>query len=211
MAAIIEHDRRRADILKNALAVFTEEGYSGATFQKIAERSGITRTTLYHYFGDKREIFFYAIKSFMDKIEDNLQEAMKRNFTSCAAQLKAVMESIISTCSEQQRLLAVILAYLLQIQKDGSDPEDRIKRRTMRWRHIFSSIIIEGQKRGEFTNAATVKDANTLFYALLESVVFHIAALETFDIKRVTGAVDLAISLLSAGGNSGNKALSHGP
>ena len=210
MAGIVEHDRRRADILKNALAVFTEDGYSGTTFQKIAEKSGITRTTLYHYFRDKREIFFYAIKSFMDKIESNVQEAMKRNFTSCAAQLKAVMESIIGTCYEQQKLLAVILAYLLQLQKEGEDVEDSIKRRTLRWRHIFSSIIIEGQKRGEFTRKATVKDANTLFYALLESMVFHIALLKTFDTKRVSGAVDLAISLLLAGGDSSNKAASDG-
>ena len=206
----MQQERRRADILKNALEVFTEDGYSGATFQKIAEKSGITRTTLYHYFKDKREIFFYAIKSFLDKVEGNLQEAMKRNFTSCAAQLKAVMESIIGICREHQRLLAVILAYLLQIQKEGKDTEDKIRRRTLRWRHIFSSIIIEGKKRGEFARAATVKDANSLFYSLLESAVFHIAVLETFDMQRVAGAVDLAISLLSAGGDSGNKALPHG-
>ena len=210
MAGIVEHDRRRADILKNALAVFTEEGYAGTTFQKIAERSGITRTTLYHYFGDKREIFFYAIKSFMDKVEENVQEAMARNFASCAAQLKAVMEAILGICREHQRLLAVLLAYLLQIQKDGSDAEDKIRRRTLRWRHIFSSIIIEGKKRGEFASSVAVKDANSLFYALIESAVFHIAVLETFDTKRVSGAADLAISLLSAGGDSGNKALSHG-
>ncbi len=210
MANVIEYEKRRADILEKALAVFTEEGYSGATFQKIAERSCITRTTLYHYFKDKREIFLNAIKSVMDNVEENLQEVMKSNFSSCAAQLKAVMDTIINTCSEHQRLLAVILAYLLQVQKEGKDPEDKIRRRTLRWRHIFSRIIIEGQRRGEFTNTAAVKDANSLFYTLLESAVFHIAVLNTFDIKRVSGAVDLAVSLLSSGGGSSNKPLANG-
>ena len=206
----MEQERRRADILKNALAVFTEKGYSGTTFQEIAKKSGVTRATLYHYFKDKQEIFLYAIDSFLDKVEANLQEAMKRNFASCAAQLKAVMESIIGTCREQQRLLAVILAYLLQLEKDGNDADDKIRRRTLRWRHIFSGIIIEGKKRGEFSNAASVKDANTLFYALLESAVLHIAAFDTFDAKRERDAVNLAVSLLSGGGDSGNKALPDG-
>jgi len=46
MAIVVEHEKRRFEILQRALDVFTEEGYEDATFQKIADRCGITRTTL---------------------------------------------------------------------------------------------------------------------------------------------------------------------
>ena len=210
MTTIMQREMRRADILEKALAVFAEDGFSGATFQKIAQRCGVTRTTLYHYFNDKREIFLNTIKRFMDKVEEGIQEAMRCNLGSCAAQLKAVLLSIMGICCEHQKLLAAILDYLLQLQKEGNDTEDKIRRRTLRWRHIFSRIIIEGKKRGEFAATVAVKDANSLFYSLLESAVLHIAAFNSCDIKRLAGAADLAVSLLSAGGGSGDKALSDG-
>ena len=47
MAIIVEHDKRKREILDKALDVFIEEGYEDATFQKIADKCGITRTTLY--------------------------------------------------------------------------------------------------------------------------------------------------------------------
>ncbi len=46
MAIIVEHDKRKHTILDKALDVFVDEGYEDATFQKIADRCGITRTTL---------------------------------------------------------------------------------------------------------------------------------------------------------------------
>ena len=61
MAIVVEHDKRKQEILQKSLDVFIEEGYEDATFQKIADRCGITRTTLYIYFKNKHEIFLGSI------------------------------------------------------------------------------------------------------------------------------------------------------
>ena len=52
MAIIVEHEKRKHQILDRALDIFMEEGYENVTFQKIADRCGITRTTLYIYFNN---------------------------------------------------------------------------------------------------------------------------------------------------------------
>jgi len=69
LSITIEHDKRKREILEKALDVFIDEGYEDTTFQKIAERCGITRTILYLYFKNKREIFTFSIKLFMEKLE----------------------------------------------------------------------------------------------------------------------------------------------
>ena len=46
MGIVIDHEKRKKVILKKALDVIIDEGYEDATFQKIADRCGITRTTL---------------------------------------------------------------------------------------------------------------------------------------------------------------------
>ncbi|MBQ2528708.1 MAG: TetR family transcriptional regulator, partial [Treponema sp.] len=42
MAVVVEHEKRKHEILGKALDLFIEEGYEDVTFQKIADRCGIT-------------------------------------------------------------------------------------------------------------------------------------------------------------------------
>lgn len=44
-------------ILDAALAVFSEAGYSGASMDLIAVRAGVSKPTLYQYFGNKQSLF----------------------------------------------------------------------------------------------------------------------------------------------------------
>jgi AcrR family transcriptional regulator len=74
MSIVVEHDKRRKEILEKALAVFMDDGFDGATFQRIADRCNITRTTLYIYFKNKKEIFNYSIKQLLVKVEENINK-----------------------------------------------------------------------------------------------------------------------------------------
>ena len=74
MAIIVEHDKRRKEILEKSLEVFASEGYEDVTFQKIADRCGITRTTLYIYFNNKRDIFLGSLKQVLSEMEFSIKE-----------------------------------------------------------------------------------------------------------------------------------------
>ncbi len=43
----------REEILKRALTLFASRGYDGVGVQEIVEAAGVTKPTLYHYFGSK--------------------------------------------------------------------------------------------------------------------------------------------------------------
>lgn len=48
----------RGRLLQAAVALFAERGYEATTAAQIAERAGLTKTTLFRHFADKREILF---------------------------------------------------------------------------------------------------------------------------------------------------------
>jgi len=50
-------DRTRNRILAAALAEFAARGFSGARVDAIAKRAAINKRMLYHYFGDKAQLF----------------------------------------------------------------------------------------------------------------------------------------------------------
>jgi TetR/AcrR family transcriptional repressor of mexJK operon len=48
---------KQEQILRGAAAVFAENGYEGASMSRIAARAGVSKGTLYNYFGGKAEMF----------------------------------------------------------------------------------------------------------------------------------------------------------
>jgi len=196
MGIVVDHEQRKTVILKKALDVIIEEGYEDATFQKIADRCGITRTTLYIYFKNKREIFLWSIKQLTEGLEIALQDIIGDTSRSCKERLLAVLEGIVHGCIENRQLFQVILAYLIQVQKTGKNPGDRVRRRIVRLRHLLSTLLIEGKKNGEF-KSINVKAANEMFYSLIESAIFRLAVLDQKTVDEMLSSLQLAVEGIS--------------
>ncbi len=198
MSITIEHEKRKREILEKALDVFVDEGYEDTTFQKIAERCGITRTILYLYFKNKREIFSFSIKLFTEKIEAEIKKIASDPALSQSEKLSEILTIVVSACAANRRLLTVILGYLDHLRTADGDPDERVRRRTIRMRHILAGVLIEGQKRGEFS-PFSVKAADNLFYALIEAAIFQVAVLGREDASGLVEAVKLLASSLTNG------------
>ncbi len=192
MAVVVEHEKRKHEILEKSLDIFAEEGYEDVTFQKIAAKCGITRTTLYIYFKNKREIFLWSIKQLTSELEESLVSIIAEENLSNAEKLRNVLMTVLEKCVENKKLFNVVLMYLLQLKKMDKDPGERVRRRILRLRHLMSKILIDGIKSGEF-KLNNVKSANEMFYSLIEAAVFRLAILNQDDVKEMESIINLAI------------------
>lgn len=184
MSAPISHEKRKQEILEKALDVFIEEGYEDTTFQKIAERCGITRTILYLYFNNKKDIFAESLKRFLASVEVRIATVARDGNLSCEEKMVRIGEMVVSACEEESKLLSVVLDYLLRLKAAHGDPDEKVRRRTVRMRHILASIVIDGRNRGEFRSDVSVRGATEMFFALVESAVFRLVVLGR---KEATG------------------------
>ena len=192
MAIIVEHDKRKQEILQKSLDVFIEEGYEDATFQKIADRCGITRTTLYIYFKNKHEIFLGSIKELLSELENSLKEVIKDKSKNAETTLRQILTTIISQCEQNSKLFSVLLNYLMQLKKSGVDTNSRVRRRVIRMHHILVTIIIQGIRAGEFKDE-NVKVMEETLYALIESAIFRIAVLNQTDLSSIQASINRTV------------------
>lgn len=192
MAIIIEHDKRKHEILQKSLDVFVDEGYEDATFQKIADRCGITRTTLYIYFKNKHEIFLGSIKELLSSLEIALNKIVSDDNPSSEKALRDFFDKIVDECQNNTKLFSVLLNYLLQLKKTGVDTEERVRRRVIRMRHHINTIVISGIQNGEFKQIS-VKEINELLYSMIESAIFKMTVLGVKDISNIKESISLAI------------------
>ncbi len=68
-----KRERRREEILHAALRAFRERGYHATTLDHIAERLGVRKTALYHYFPDKEAILHECHQDSLVQLERILE------------------------------------------------------------------------------------------------------------------------------------------
>ena len=192
MAIVVEHEKRKHEILQKALDVFINEGYEDATYQKIADKCGITRTTLYIYFKNKQEIFGFSIKQLLTEIETSLLGILETPELSNEQILRKVMETLIDISLQNAKLFEVLLPYLIQMKQVGKDPNLSVKRRVLRVRHLLSSLLIQGVNAKEFKKI-NIHATGELLYGLIESSIFRISVLNQKDWTEIKKALNVAI------------------
>jgi AcrR family transcriptional regulator len=197
MAAPVEHDKRKRKILEKALAVFMDEGFENATYQKIADRCGITRTILYLYFKNKKEIFNYSIKQLLLSVEENINAIRADDSLSCQEKITKVLFAVFKLAEQNRQLLSVVLDYLLHTSKKDISPETRVRRRTVKLQHVLLTIVIDGIKAGELKKA-NIKKTKDYLYSFVESAIFQLAVLKSENLDKLKETAIFAIDQIKA-------------
>ncbi|NYI76902.1 TetR family transcriptional regulator [Nocardioides panzhihuensis] len=63
-------ERTRAELLEVATEVFSEQGYSGARVDEIAERTRTTKRMIYYYFGGKEGLYLAVLEAAYRRIRE---------------------------------------------------------------------------------------------------------------------------------------------
>jgi TetR/AcrR family transcriptional regulator len=63
-------------ILKRALELFSEKGYDATSVREICEAAGITKPTLYHFYGSKEGVYRAIVEGALERFRSELTVAL---------------------------------------------------------------------------------------------------------------------------------------
>jgi TetR/AcrR family transcriptional repressor of bet genes len=72
-------DVRRKDMQRAAFDILAEEGFPGVTLAKVAERLGMSRGILHHYFKDKDELLEAAVRYGNRLVSEQVAASLRRS------------------------------------------------------------------------------------------------------------------------------------
>jgi AcrR family transcriptional regulator len=136
--------RRRGEILGAALGAFREKGFHGTTLDDIAERLGVRKAALYHYFPDKQAILQECHQESLGELQRILREA--RKLDTATDKLAHIIHEHVRVMAETLQgspLAMEVRAFSPDRQKEMILHRDRYEREVRR-------IIDQGIRTGEF-------------------------------------------------------------
>jgi AcrR family transcriptional regulator len=156
-------ERNQRERLYGAMvAVVDEVGYDGMRTSLVTERAGVSRSTLYEYFDDRRECFFATFDAIMAHGVERVFQKYDRS-GSWDERLRSLLEAVVEQIVEQP---AAARLCLLELYCAGPDAAERRDRAAAALERIATQSIRQSPERADMPEAvvsALVGGCRTVF------------------------------------------------
>ena len=192
MSVQVNHSQRRVMILERAFELFAEEGFDGVTYQKIANRCGISRTSIYKYFKDKDQIFVYAIKLSTDRMSDSVRKVMNRKNLSVVEKMRRILHLTVKLLDDNRIFMSVVLDYLTSLKLSGADVRNKARARTFGFRFMLTRLSEEAIAQG-FFRPGNPEQIAARMYCIIGAYVLNLTVTDTMTRKDCLSLIDFCV------------------
>ena len=174
MAALAQTDSRtREKILDAAEVLFARRGFSGVGMREVAEASGLGKSSLFHHFKTKVDLYAAVVGRILDLMETQLLRALAQG-GSPLERFDRWLDTLIDILAEHQAAARLLLRSLFEDDDlSGETPEERaVEKIIERMFAAGSNLLREGMETGLFRMASI---PHTL-QSLVGLTVYHFAS-----------------------------------
>ncbi|MFA6844816.1 MAG: TetR/AcrR family transcriptional regulator [Sphaerochaetaceae bacterium] len=179
----IDHEERKEKILQTALKVFAREGYKDSNLSLIASECGISRPTIYQYFADKEQIYYYAVKLVTGRMFNKYATYAWSTNVNCIDRITYICNDIIDAAKASEGELVNLMDVMLQMRREGKDFNSIVLKRTAKLTILFKRLLHMGIKNNDVIECNVDKVSEHLLL-LLESSCLQVAFFEVKDLDE---------------------------
>ena len=135
-------------IIDSAVALFKEKGFQETYMEEIAEKSDVSKGTLYNYFQDKESILSGYFQSLINNYGNNLSE-VSENFKEngdIKETINSILDFINNIFRNDMEFTAIYFKYRMQ-KLFNSNPIDNPNRSGLE--NLISDLIKEAQDKNQ--------------------------------------------------------------
>ena len=154
---------RPQEILDAAFVEFSRNGYAVTTLDRIAERAGVTKGTIYVYFENKEHLFISMVRALKKATLDTVQEMFERHDGSTADLLRAQFSFIYQHIVEDKRRREVVRMLIAEAAR-FPELADRYHEEILRpCLDMLQQAVQRGIDRGEIRKSPIVASPQVIF------------------------------------------------
>jgi AcrR family transcriptional regulator len=199
-----DRDAKRTGLLRAAVSVIAEDGYSAASLRKVAEQAGCTTGAVTYYFANKEEMLIAVAQLLFDEFDALLEHSEDR------IDVKAMLVRWIDRTKANDSELWLVLFQLLSHARHDPAVVAVVQHRYARFRKVLTAILTRGQSQGMIRTDISAELLADQLSAISDGwlMMFPIEP-ERFSPKRVQALLDAAVKMIAppaaADGKSGGR------
>jgi AcrR family transcriptional regulator len=135
----------RARIVEVAEELFGDRGYHGTRLHIIAERVGIQKASLFHYFASKADLYHAVLGEGFDETEQAIRRVLTTD-RSPAEKLRTLVESYVDMVAAHPARTKILLRQSLGDAPTAVEPAAKPERLLA----MVAGFVAQGQRAGAF-------------------------------------------------------------
>ncbi|WP_068081466.1 TetR/AcrR family transcriptional regulator [Polycladidibacter stylochi] len=147
MPKIVDHDAYRMELTQKAMLVFRHTGFAAIGMREIAKELGVSKSSLYHYFPSKTEIFVSVCKYISSSRQKYVQEKFAGRRLDFEEKKKAYFEILIDIDSIFRSHIALLHDYMREIGSEAISNDKNIK--DIRGSYLSMISYLFGKEKAE--------------------------------------------------------------
>ncbi|QSO50497.1 TetR/AcrR family transcriptional regulator [Alicyclobacillus curvatus] len=175
---------QRSQIIAAAIDVLSEEGLSGSSTRKIANKAKVNQAMIMYYFGGKDGLLFAVQEEIMHRLRDILSEKTRLDEglrVALESGLEAFWDHVESTINYQ------MMQYELAIYAIRTPCANQLmERQYAGYRNVVEQMIRQSYKPSEHENAPWVEELAAFILASMDGLILqYIADRNSHRARRV--------------------------
>ena len=161
-------------ILEVAEALFARRGFAGVGVREVAESAGLSKSSLFHHFRSKVQLYEAVLARVLARIEERLAPTLAAG-SDLVERLDRWIDALIDCLTEQPATSRLLLRALFEDDDFPPEPSPEGQAAQDTLRRIIQGlvgILSEGMERGVFRSASRPHTVQTLIGA----TVYHFAS-----------------------------------
>jgi AcrR family transcriptional regulator len=192
---------RPQEILAGAFTEFSRNGYATTTLDRIAERAGVTKGTIYVYFENKEHLFISMVREITKTTLNTVHEMFETHEGSTAELLRAQFSFMYQHIVEDRRrreVVRMLIAEAPRFPELADRYYDEILRPCL---ELLKKAIQRGMDRGEIRKSSIIDFPQVVIapIALVDMWMMMFNDRQPLDLKAYFNAhLDLVLNGLLA-------------
>ncbi len=192
---------RPQEIVEAAFTEFSRNGYAVTTLDRIAERAGVTKGTIYVYFENKEHLFISMVREFTKSATETVQCMFANHDGSTADLLRAQFSFIYQHIVEDRRRREVVRMLIAEAARFPELADRYYAEILSPCLDMLKQAIQRGIDRGEIRNSSIVNNPQVVIapIALVDLWLMMFDDRQPLDLKAYFNAhLDVVLNGLLA-------------
>lgn len=197
MPKIVDYEERKNEIINKAKEVFATKGYRKTNLEDISEKCGIGRTTLYQYFKNKDEIFYYTMEDVLEELKIQIEVIIEDDSLTYMEKLKKLVFGLTSKSEHSYIFILLVEAWVI-LKRENNELLKTINIYTEELKYMINELIVKGIKSKEFRPVNSMVMADTIF-TFMQTFTLQLSSYNNnIDVHEKINSVNVLIEGLKA-------------